>query len=156
MRIETLLSPGAISQGLQLRTVAAKAISSIEIVAGRTPGGKTSSAAQLAAFFTDCASKVSPLGDATAPTVTTRVRTAANTATVTFNETLDTTVVPPTSAFVFTPARTVTNVAVVGSTVVVTATGTIVGDTIAYTKPATNGLRDRAGNQVANFSGVLA
>jgi hypothetical protein len=47
-------------------------------------------------------------------------------------------------------------VQVVGSTVVITATGVIATDSVAYTQPATNGVRDLAGNLVASFSGVLA
>lgn len=156
MRETTLPSPGALPEGFELRRKAAWAISRCEIVARRSAGGKTQAAGTLAAFFTACASALSSISDLVAPTVSTRVRTGANTLTVTFNETLDTSVVPAKSCFVFTPARTVTAVAVVGTTVVVTATGVIATDSVAYTAPATNFLRDRAGNEVASFSGVIA
>lgn len=156
MRHTTLPSPGVITMGHDLRMEAARAISQVEIVAKRTAGGKTRAAATLATFFTACASALSALSDLTLPTVSTRVRTAVNTLTVTFSEALDTTVVPGIASFVFTPARTVTAVAVVGSTVVVTATGVIATDSVTYTKPATNMLRDKAGNQVATFTGVIA
>lgn len=155
MRIETLLSPGVLANGFKLRQEAAKAISAVELAAGRTPGGKTTTAASLNAFFVDCASKVSGLADATAPTVVSSVE-AGDVVTITFSEVLDAGVVPALSAFAFTPARTVTAVEVVGDTVLVTATGAIPTDTIAYVQPAVNALRDRAGNLVASFSGAVA
>ncbi len=156
MRVTALPSAGRLSNGFKLRTEAAKAISAVEIVAMRTPGGRAEEAGELAAFFTAAAAAATAVADETAPTVTTRVRTATNTATITFTEPLDTTVTPPTSAFVFTPARTVTAVSVSGSTLVITATGTVAGDSVAYTAPATNYARDRVGNAVASFSGALA
>lgn len=55
MLIENLPSPGVINAGLQLRTIAAKAISFVETVAAITPGGKVTEAAKLQAFFTACA-----------------------------------------------------------------------------------------------------
>lgn len=156
MRYTTLPSPGVITRGHELRSQAAQAISQVEIVAKRTPGGKTRAAGTLSAFFTACAAALTSLADLVAPTVSTRVRTAVNTLTVTFSEALDTSVIPANSAFVFTPARTVTAVAVVGSTIVVTATGVIATDSVTYTKPATNYARDRAGNAIATFTGVIA
>ncbi len=156
MRASTLPSPGNLANSQRLRHEAAHAISIAEVVASKTPGGKTTSASALSTFFTACASALSTLIDVTAPTVSTRVRTAANTATITFTETLDSTVVPAITDFVFTPTRTVTAVTVSGTTCVITATGTVATDSVAYTKPDTNALRDRAGNQVASFSGVLA
>ena len=53
MRIETLLTPGEVPRGLQLRSEAAKAISAAEQYLD------TAGKATLAAFFTDCAAKVS-------------------------------------------------------------------------------------------------
>ena len=155
MRYTTLPSPGVITRGHELRNQAAQAISQVEIVAKRTAGGKTRAAASLSAFFTACATALNSYTDLTLPTVTTRVRTV-NTLTVTFSEALETTVTPALSSFVFTPARTVTAISVVGSTVVVTATGVIATDSVTYTKPATNGIRDKAGNQAATFTGVIA
>jgi hypothetical protein len=156
MRETTLPSPGALPEGFELRRKAAWAISRCEIVARRTAGGKTQAAGTLAAFFTACASALSSISDLALPTVSTRVRTAANTLTVTMSEALDESVVPAKSAFVFTPARTVTAVAVSGSTVVVTATGVIATDSVTYTAPSTNYLRDLAGNAVSTFTGVIA
>lgn len=156
MRVTSLPSAGRLSNGFRLRTEAAKAISAVEIVAMRSPGGKAEEAGELAAFFTAAAAAATAVADEAVPTVVTRVRTAVNTATITFNEPLDTTVAPPTSAFVFTPARTVTAVSVAGSTVVITATGTVAGDSVAYTAPSTNYVRDLVGNAVASFSGVLS
>lgn len=155
MRIETLLSPGVLANGFKLRQEAAKAISAVELAAGRTPGGKVNTAAALGAFFTDCASKVSGLADAAAPTPVSAVE-AADVVTITFNEPLDESVVPALTDFVFTPAREVTDVEVSGSTVLVTATGVIPTDSLTYTQPAVNALRDRAGNQVATFTEVVA
>ena len=155
MRQETLPSPGLLSNGIRLRIEAAKAISSVEITAGRTPGGKTSAAAGLQAFFTACASALSALADVTAPTVSTRVRNSATQATITFSEALAESVVPAAAAFTLS-AGTVTAVAVSGTTVVLTGTSIGSGATVTYTAPATNFLRDRAGNAVASFSGALA
>jgi hypothetical protein len=156
MRHTTLPSPGAFVKGHEIRMQAAQCISQAEIVASRTPGGKTRGAATLKAFFDACSAALTSKSDLVVPTVTTRVRTAVNTLTVTFDDVIDTTVVPPITAFVFTPARTVTATAVVGSTVVVTATGVIATDSVTYTKPASNFIRDRAGNAVATFTGVIA
>lgn len=155
MRIEDLPSPGFLALGINLRTIAARAISYVETVAGLS-GGTTSSANALHTFFTACATAVASLRDLTAPTVATRVRTATNTVQITFNEPLDVGFVPATSAFVFTPARVVTAVSVAGRVVTIAATGAIVGDSVAYTAPGSNSLRDPAGNAVANFSGALA
>lgn len=156
MRATTLPSPGPIAGGHQIRQQAAMAISRVQMLANHTGGGKAKTAKQLSDFFAACVTALAGYIDATAPTVTTRVRTATNTAVITFNETLGA-VTPPLTAFVFTPARTVTNVVVSGTTVTITATGVIVGDSVAYTQPGTAAkLQDRYGNLVANFSGVLA
>ena len=156
MRHTSLPSPGILTSGHDLRMDAARSISSCEIVAKRTAGGKTRAASQLATFFTACASALSTISDLVVPTVSTRVRTAVNTLTVTFSEPLDTTVTPGIASFVFTPARTVTAVSVVGSTIVVTATGVVATDSVTYTQPSTNWARDKAGNAVATFTGVIA
>ena len=55
MQATKLPSPGTLSNGICLRTEAAKAISSLQIAAARTPGGKAAGAAQLETFFTACA-----------------------------------------------------------------------------------------------------
>jgi hypothetical protein len=156
MRLETLPAPGLLSNGIRLRIEAAKAISTVEVVAGRTPGGKVSSAGTLRTFFTACASALDSLVDATAPTVSSRVRNSATQATITFSEPLSPSVVPAPAAFTIGGGATVTAVAVSGSTVVLTGTGINAGATVTYTRPATNFLRDLVGNPVATFSGVLA
>lgn len=155
MRVETLLSPGLLSNGLRIRTEIAKAISAAEIISGRTPGGKSGTAATLQAFLTDAASKLSALVDTAAPTITTRAATSATVITVTFTEALDSTVVPPKSSVVVT-GKTVSSIAVTGSTLVITGTGFATGDTVTYTKPAVSFLRDKAGNGVATFTGITA
>ena len=151
MRIETLLSPGLLSQGLRLRTIAAQAISQIEITSTHYPSGLSGQATKLHAFFTDCASKIAALRDVTAPTVFTRTGSIANkTVTLTMSEGLDASVVPATSAFVFSPVKTISKIEVVGKTVKLTLTAAVAnGDTVTYTQPGTNGLRDPGGNLVA-------
>lgn len=61
MQASQLKSPGALSNGIALRQEAAKAISSLQIVAANSPDGKAAAAAALAAFFTDCAAKATAL-----------------------------------------------------------------------------------------------
>lgn len=156
MRVENLPSPGLLSKGISLRLVAAQAISAVEITAGLTPGGKTSAATTLQTFFTACATALNSLTDSTAPTVSTRVRNSATQSTITFSEPLDTSVVPAASAFTISGGSTVTGVAVVGSTIVLTGTGHTAAQTVTYTQPSVNGARDRAGNLIASFSGALA
>lgn len=157
MRLESLLYVGGtISNGIRLRIEANKAISSIETTAGRTPGGKTQAAKVIFDFFTDCASKVSTLYDVTVAAfsgVTSATVTAVTTIKVVFPEVMDTTVTPLPAAFVVNNAGTVSGVAWgtagdVGK-LIITGTGYTAADTVTYTKPATNALRDRAGNQMA-------
>jgi hypothetical protein len=157
MRIETLLSPGLLSNGWRLRTEACKAISSVEITAGRTPGGKTTSAKALYDFFTDCASALSALYDVTAPTMagTTATATSATQINIVFAEAMDQGVAPDAAAFSIS-GDTITAVAWTSSTNLrLTGTGFAAAETLTYTKPATNALRDLAGNQVATGTKVL-
>lgn len=160
MRYDNLPSPGIFTNSVLLRKEMAKVISQIEIQAGYAPGGKPSEANKLSAFLTACTSAISTFVDAVLPTVTTRVRTATNTAVVTFAEALNPSTSVPLASFVFSPARVVTAVVVSGSTVTVTATGVIATDTITYTPPTgtstDKGIADRAGNLAATFTGVLA
>lgn len=162
MRDTNLVSPGILSNGFQLRREAAKAISTVEILASKTVGHKTAQAARLSAFFQSCLTALSGFVDIVAETVSTRVRTAANTATVTFTGALSpSTSVNLTSFVVQATAagaiRPVTAIVVSGSTVVVTATGAIATDVITYTHPTDgSGVRDAASNFIANFTGVLA
>lgn len=156
MRDTSLTSPGLLSNGFLLRREAAKAISAIEIAARATSGGKTSSAKQLKAFFDSCSSALTALVDSVLPTVTTRVRTAANTVVITCSEPLSPSTSVPLTSFVFAPARTVTAVVVSGSTITITATGALAGDTVAYTAPTNGsahlGVQDLAGNKLASFA----
>lgn len=155
MRIETLLSPGVLSMGYRLRTEAAKAISSVEIFAGRN-GGVSQSATVLHAFFTDCASKIAGLRDTTAPTVSARNQAVgANVVVLTTSEPLDPRILPDLTSFVTAPARTITGVEIVGNKVNVTYSGASLanGNTIAYTQPSgANKLQDPAGNLLASFT----
>ena len=61
MQATNLPTPGTLSNGICLRSEAAKAISSLQIAAARTPGGKAAGAAQLEAFFTACAAACTAL-----------------------------------------------------------------------------------------------
>jgi hypothetical protein len=156
MRIETLLSPGVLSNGFMLRNEACKAISAVEITAGRTPGGRIPAAAALAAFFTDCASKLSALYESVVPTVVSRVAASATQVNITYSETMDQTVTPPLSAFALPSPDTITAVAWVSSTVLrLTGTGFAAGESLVYTAPATSYVRDLAGNAVASNTANL-
>jgi hypothetical protein len=157
MRIETLLSPGLLSNGIRLRTEASKAISSVEVTAGRTPGGVTSAAGTLAAFFTDCASKLSALIDVTAPTFAsgTATATSATQINMVFPAGMDTSVTPAAAAFAIT-GDTITAVEWTSATNLrLTGTGFAAAETLTYTQPATNALRDIAGNLMASGTEVL-
>lgn len=159
MRETTLPGPGVISQGQELRRVAAQAISQIEIVAARTPGGKTRAAATLATFFTACATALDNIKDATAPTmagISPAVATSATQINLTFAETMDTSVTPAAAAFAVNNGGAVTTVAWVAGVLRLTGTGFAAADVVTYTKPATNFLRDRAGNAVASGTKTVA
>jgi hypothetical protein len=155
MRVDTLLSPGLLSNGFLMRREAAKAISGIEIAARRTPGGKTPAAARLQAFFTDCASKLAAMVDAVVPTVVSRVAASATQVNITYSEVMDQTIVPATTAFAIT-GDTITSIAWVSSTVLrLTGTGFAAAESLVYTKPTLNYVRDLAGNAVASNTAAL-
>lgn len=69
MRTENLPSPGALSQSIRLRVEAAKAISSLEILNMRTPGGTfayggvraVNPAVVLHAYFTACSAAITAI-----------------------------------------------------------------------------------------------
>lgn len=66
MRVETLPSPGLLSNGIRIRIEAAKAISAVEINAGiPANGGYAANAQQLKDFFDACSAAVAPLIDPT-------------------------------------------------------------------------------------------
>jgi hypothetical protein len=157
MRIETLLSPGLGTNSIALRTQAAKAISAAEIVAMRSPGGKTQSASTLADFFTDCASKLSALFDVTVPTWAAAVATAtsATQINIVFAENMDQGVIPLPADFAIT-GDTITVVAWTSATNLrLTGTGFAAAEDLIYTKPAVNAVRDLAGNQLATGTKTL-
>lgn len=94
--------------------------------------------------------------DSVAPTFTSAQVANATRAviSITISEALDAGSVPATSAFSASGGRTVTGVAITGSTVNVTVnTAYAYGDTITvtYTKPGTGMLRDSSGNETASF-----
>jgi hypothetical protein len=156
MRLSSLPTPGQYTNAIQLRHAASRAISHAEIVAARTPGGKSRSAQTLKDFFDACSSALTALCDAVAATVVSRTRTSATVATVVFSETLGN-VVPALSSVTI-PSRVVTGLAVSTNSLVVTCSGggLIAGDVITYTPPATSYLVDQAGNKIATFTGALA
>ncbi len=159
MRESTLPSPGIISSGFQLRREAAKAISFTEIVAARTPGGKTRAAATLATFFTACATALDNLKDSTAPTmagISPATATSSTQINLTFAEPMDTSVTPAPADFAVNNGGTVSAVAWVSGVLRLTGTGYAAADVVTYTKPTTNFLRDRAGNAVASGTKTVA
>lgn len=156
MRVDLLTSPGILSNGFRLRTEAAKAISAIQTTAAVTPGGKTRAAAVLQAAFTAWATVVADYADATVvafTAVTSAVATAATTIKITFPEAMDTTVAPLPADFAIS-GDTITGVAwgTAGDLgkLVLTGTGFAAAESLVYTKPAVNALRDLAGNQMAS------
>jgi hypothetical protein len=159
MRVETLPSPGLLSNGIRIRIEAAKAISAVEINAGiAANGGKSSTAKPLSDFFTACAAALAGFVDATAPTNTARTISPSFTSrlTLAFSEGLDPKFVPAGAAFaVAGQVKTVTKVTVDGPLVHLDVnTPFIIGAvTVAYTQPgATTNLRDLSGNLVANIT----
>lgn len=159
MRVETLPSPGLLSNGIRIRIEAAKAISAAEINANiPANGGVSSTATVLHTFFTACATAVASLRDLVVPTVA--ARTAADPLksriVLTMSEGLNPKFVPAGSAFAVTvQARTVTKVTIDGPYVYLDlntplAAGAV---SVAYTQPgSTTNLRDMAGNLVASFT----
>lgn len=160
MRVETLPSPGLLSNGIRIRIEAAKAISAVEINAGiPANGGKSSTADPLHDFFTACAAAVNGFRDTTAPTIVARSVAASNPNVIvlTYSEGLDASRVPLVTDFAVTvQARTVTKVVVDGPFVFLTlntplAAGAV---SVAYTQNANTELRlqDNSDNQSASFA----
>lgn len=147
-----LPSPGLIPNGPRLRQEAAKAISYVETMAG-LKGGKTEQAATLKAFLDGCNTAINGFRDTTVPTFASAaiLATAPKELRITYSEGLDKTVVPATSAFVTSPAKTISSVRIEGATVILTASTAFAAGatTVTYTQPATNGTRDTSGNLVA-------
>ena len=61
MRATDLPPPGVLTNGLKIRNEVSQAISQIQVVAARTPGGKVQSANTLEAFLLAAAAKLAPL-----------------------------------------------------------------------------------------------
>jgi hypothetical protein len=157
MRDTTLLSPGPISTSYNLRRIAAASISNIEIVARKTPGGKTRTAKQLQAFFTDCASKLAAYVDSVIPTLAgaTATATSATNINIVFLESMDQTKKPLPTEFTI-PGDTITAVAWTNATTLaLTGTGFAAAETLTYTPGTPNRLTDLAGNVVVGGTKVL-
>lgn len=161
MKIIDLPAPGRLANGIKLRIEAVKAISSIE-VAART-GVKPSTAATLQAFFTAAATALDDLVDSTTPTMAAATGVAVSAVKVTLDfvgTDMDESVVPAAAAFALNNGGTVTGVSWgsggdAGKLVLVT-TGAAAADVLTYTKPATNALRDKTGNQIASGTNTLS
>ena len=158
MRVDTLPSPGLLSNGIRIRIEAAKAISAVEINAGiPANGGKATAARPLTDFFTACSAALSSFLDVTVPTVSSRAIAASlpKRVTIVLSEGLDPKFVPALTAFVFTTqVRTVEKITIDGPFVHIDVTVAFVTGAVnvAYTQPGTNNLRDLAGNLLASFA----
>ncbi len=160
MRVETLPSPGLLSNGIRIRIEAAKAISAVEINAGiPIHGGRSPAAAPLRNFFQACVDSLTALVDVTAPLIQSlsATNTARNTIVLTYDENLDVARVPAGADFAVTgQVRTVTQVRVDGKSVFLTLDADLVPGavSVAYTQPANASLRlqDYFGNHAASFA----
>lgn len=162
MRVETLPSPGLLSNGIRIRIEAAKAISAAEINAGiPANGGKSSTASQLKKFFDACSAAVAGLVDNVVPTVVSRVITPANTKrlVITHSDGMDPAFTPAPAAFAITgQVRTIEKVTVDGPFVYldVTVPFTAGAVSVAYTQPgAASNLRDVGGNLLASYTAAV-
>lgn len=158
MRVSDLPSPGFLSMGIRLRIEAAKAISAVEISAGRAHAGagKSPAAADLSAFFTACAAALSTFIEAVVPAVTAKNILAANKRRIvlTYGEGLDPKFVPAVTDFaITTQAKAVTKVTIDGPYVYLdVATDFVAGAVnVAYTQGAIP-LQDTSGNLAASFT----
>lgn len=160
MRVDTLPSPGLLSNGIRIRIEAAKAISSVEINAGiSVNGGKSSSAKPLSDFFTACAAALSTFVDATVPVIAARSVTPTNASliTLTYSEGLSKKNVPDLTDFVITgQVRTVTKIVIDGPFVYLTLSAPLIAGavSVAYTQSATvaKRLQDASTNYAASFA----
>lgn len=156
MKINSLPSPGLLSNGIKLRVESAKAISSVEMTCARTPGGKTSSAKTLSDFYAACVTSLAALWEVVLPTIVSRTATSATQVDIVFSEPMDQTVIPALSAFT-SAGNTITLAAWTSTTNLrITGTGFAAGENFTYTQPAVSFLRDLAGNAVATSSANLA
>lgn len=157
MRVDTLPSPGLLSNGIRIRIEAAKAISAVEITAGLS-GGKTSTANSLKTFFDACSTSVAGFVDTIVPTLVSAYIGVSNAKRIvlTFSEGLDVFSVPVTTAFATgTQVKAVSKVTIEENRVYLDfATAFVAGAvTVSYTKPATGSVvQDIAGNDLATFA----
>lgn len=156
MRVDTLPSPGQLSNGIRIRIEAAKAISSVEINAGiPVNGGKSSNAKPLSDFFTACATALSSFLDVTAPTIAARsiAASAASRITLTYSEGLSAKFVPAVTDFAITgQVKAVTKVTVDGPFVHLdVATPFVAGAVLVAYTPGTIKLQDASGNLAIAF-----
>lgn len=160
MRVETLPSPGLLSNGIRIRIEAAKAISAVEINAGiPANAGKARNAKNLADFFAACSAAVTPYLETTAPTIVSRVISPSNNKrlTLVYSEGLDPAHVPAVGAFAITgQVRTVTKVTIDGPFVHLDVSAAFAAGavSVAYAQPATGAtrLQDPSNNQAASFT----
>lgn len=160
MRVDTLPSPGLLSNGIKIRYEAAKAISAVEINAGiSVNAGKSRNAKPLSDFFTACAAALSTFLDVTLPVIAARSISASNPKriTLTYSEGLSPANVPDKTDFVIAgQVRTVDKVTIDGPFVHIDVTAAFAAGavTVAYTQSATvaKRLQDASGNQAASFT----
>jgi len=157
MRVDTLPSPGMLSNGIRIRIEAAKAISAVEINAGiSVNGGKSSNAKPLSDFFTACTAALSTFLDVTGPTIAARSIADSNASriTLTYGEGLDSKFVPAVTDFAITgQVKAVTKVTIDGPFVHLdVATPFVAGAvSVAYTQGAVK-LQDISNNFAASFT----
>lgn len=105
--------------------------------------------------ITQSATFTASASDVSAPVISSAsVNTAGTVITLNYNETLNSSVIPATSSFITSPSKTISNVSIVGSTVLVTVTPAFTNAdtiTISYTA-GTNKIQDVAGNFSANLT----
>ncbi len=157
MRIESLPSPGLLSNGIKLRTEMAKAISAVEIQAGFA-SGKATYAKALTDFCTACIAALSTFVDSVVPTVTARTVTlpTGQSVRIRHSKGIDPQYEPPISAFAVS-GKTISRLRIDGPDIIlhltVPYTVGAAGGTVSYTQPGTTGnVRDLSGNLLANYT----
>lgn len=160
MRVETLPSPGLLSNGIRIRIEAAKAISAVEINAGIPVNeGKSKAAFQLKQFFDACSTAIAGLVDTVLPVLSSLVIAPHEPKRITlvYSEGLDPTHVPPVTAFVITgQVKPVHKVTIDGPLVHLDFTSAFVAGavSVAYTKPVAvaDRLQDASSQEAAAFT----
>lgn len=160
MRVDTLPSPGLLSNGIKIRYEAAKAISAVEINAGiPVNAGKSRNAAQLKEFFDACSAAIAGFLDVVVPTIVSRLIVASEPKRITlvYSEGLDKKHHPDVTDFAITgQVKAVTKVTIDGPFVHLdVATAFVAGAvSVAYTQSATadKRIQDTSGNLAASFT----